>query len=270
MTTSVTSYIQGHDASTLASHRSRSAEGNAHYLLDKITAYSTILDIGCGPGTITCDFAKYAEQGQIVGLDYSESVVEEAMNEAKRRGVTNVEFRVGDAQHLPFPDSSFDIVHVHAVLVHLPHPLTVMKEMRRVCKYGGYIAAREPDWSTCIIHPYNPALERWKELHIALKRLEGAEPDAGRHLVEWALAAGFQPNRVRLTADILMYAGKDEVSWWGKLYSERMKTEFGRRAVDSKLTTADEVQLVERAYLDWSEQPSGIWALTQMCLLCQK
>lgn len=267
---SVTSYVQGHDAATVKSHQSRSAEKQADYLVPHIQATSHVLDVGCGPGTITCDFARYASQGTVIGLDFSEKVIEQARSEADSRGSKNVSFQIGTAHSIPFEDNSFDIVHCHAVLVHLPNALAAIKEMRRVCKPNGYIAAREPDWDTCVIHPHSSALERWKAVQAELKRNEGAEPNAGRHLREWAVSAGFDSDRVQVTSNVLQYSGKEEVKWWGELYSARMSTEFGQRAVKTGLVSEKEVQGFAAAYLDWSKSEIGIWAMMHMRLLAQK
>ncbi|CAK4030327.1 Hypothetical predicted protein [Lecanosticta acicola] len=266
-----TSYIQGHDAATLQSHQSRSAKKQADYLLPHIRSDSHILDVGCGPGTITIDFATYAVQGKVIGVDSSSEVIEQAKEEAiKRKMSKEVTFEVAGAHDLPYPDNGFDIVHCHAVLVHLPDPVAAMKEMRRVCKKGGLIAAREPDWSTCVIHPYYAKLERWKEVFGQLKRNEGAEPNAGRHLSEWAVNAGFSSDDVTLAANVLSYSGREQVKWWGELYSSRVKTEMGKRAVSSGLATKQEVEQFSKAYLDWSKEQSAIWAMMHMRLLCRK
>ena len=135
---SVTTYTQGHDASTLQSHQSRSAEKQADYLLPHIKPTSHVLDVGCGPGTITCDFSKYTLQGSVVGVDYSSEVIEKAQAEATSRGCEkNVTFQVAAAHNLPFPDETFDIVHCHPVLVPLPDATGVLKEMRQAGKPGG-------------------------------------------------------------------------------------------------------------------------------------
>ena len=266
----VTSYIQGHDAATLRSHQSRNAESQADYLLPYIKADSHILDVGCGPGTITCGLAKYAPQGKVLGVDYSEEVVEKARKEARERGVENVSFQAGSAHELPFEDESFDVVHCHAVLVHLPDALSALKEMRRVCKAGGYVAAREPDWDTCVIHPYSTAIERWKAVQAQLKRSEGAEPNAGRHLAEWAFASGFDVDKVQVTSNVLQYFGKEHRKFWGELYVKRMDTELKNRAVKAGLATSEEIDEWAKAYLDWSKAEAGIWAMMHMRLLCQK
>ena len=119
----VTSYLQDHDSATLESHRSRTASRIASHLLPYLKPNSKILDIGCGPGTITCDFAGFCPRGQIIGIDYSAEVIEEAKKEGERRGIKNVRFEVGDVNGLKFEHESFDVVHCNAVLVHLPDPV---------------------------------------------------------------------------------------------------------------------------------------------------
>lgn len=200
-----TTYNHGNDAATLRSHSSRTAEAQADYLLPYIKPKAHILDVGCGPGTITCGLANYAPEGKITGIDSSLEVIEKAKSEAK--DVSNVTFQVGQAHSLPFEDETFDIVHCHAVLVHIPDPAAAVKEMRRVCKTGGDIAAREPDLDTCVMHPHYPALEKWKVVQGQMKRNEGAEPNAGRHLAAWATAAGCAIEDIQGSSNTLQYFG---------------------------------------------------------------
>ncbi|KAF2170862.1 hypothetical protein M409DRAFT_63900 [Zasmidium cellare ATCC 36951] len=263
-------YMQGHGESVLASHRTRSAEKQADYLLPKITATSRILDVGCGPGTITCDFARIASQGQVFGVDYSEAALGSAQNEARDRSITNITFQTGTAHSLPFDDETFDIVHCHAVLVHIPDVPTALREMRRVCKTGGYVAAGEPDWGTCIIHPHDARLQRWIEVHRELKRRENVEPNCGRHLATWALEAGFDQDKVNVDCDVLRYFGTEQVRWWGQLYSKRMPTEVGERAIKYGVATAEEVEQFATAYLQWSQMKGALWAMTRMKFLGEK
>ena len=268
--TTPTSYIQGYDASTLKSHQSRSAKVQSDYLLPFVKSTSRILDVGCGPGTITCDFARYAHRGSVTGVDFSEKVIEQALSEAAARGLDNVDFQTASAHNLPFEDDTFDVVHCHALLVHLPKASGAIKEMRRVCKVGGYVGCREPDWDSLAIHPHSPALEKWKEVSAQLKRNEGAEPNAGRQLAEWAVHAGFSPEQVQVSCNVLQYIGEEEVKWWGTLYANRVRTEFGERAVSSGLVTKDEIEQFASAYVEWSDTKFGLWAMMHMRLLCQK
>ena len=269
----VTTYIQGHGPSTVASHQSRSAAKQAGYLLSHITPTSHILDVGCGPGTITCDFAALAHASTVIGVDYSDDVLATARNEASKRGLSNVDFQSGSAFELPFEDGTFDVVHCHALLVHLPNAPAAVKEMRRVLKPNGYLGMREPDWFTCVIHPPYPELTRWINVQAELKRREGAEPNAGRHLAEWCLESGFEGGRIEVRCDVLSYSGEEEIGWWGELYAKRMGTEVGKRAVETGLATEEEVEGWREGYLRWAREggeKGGIWAMMHMKVLARK
>lgn len=266
----VTSYVHGHDAATLQSHQSRSAQKQAHYMLHLIKPDSTILDVGCGPGTITCDFASLAPQGNVVGVDYTEDVLGAARAEAANRNIKNIDFQIADAQKLPFADNTFDIVHCHAVLVHVLNAEKVLSEMRRVCKPGGHVTAREPDWETCVMQPYDSRLYRWKEIRISMTKAQGAEPNAGRHLSAWAAAVGFASQNVLITSNVLQYASKDERKWWGNLWADRVRRDFATRAVEAGVISVEEIDGISEAYTQWGQSETGIWALMHMMLVCQK
>lgn len=265
-----TTYTQGHDKATLSSHASRTAEVQADYLLPHIEPHHHILDVGCGPGTITCGFAKYANKGKVTGVDFSATVIDHARAAAEANGVSGVLFQVAGAHDLPFPEAAFDVVHCHAVLVHLPDPEAAVREMRRVCKLGGFLAAREPDLDTCIIHPHHPALEKWRRLQAQMQRTEGAEPNAGRHLATWALNAGFARDKIQVSSDTLQYATKPEVRWWGEMYAKRLDGEAKERALRIGIASGADVNEVRDAYRWWSEQAGAIWAVMHIKLLAQK
>lgn len=137
------SYQLGHAAANLTSHNARTAALHAKYLLPYIQPTSKVLDIGCGPGSITLDFATIAAAGHATGIDYSDSAIEASKQNAVARGIKNCDFKQGDAYHLDAQDGEFDIVHTHQTLIHLQDPVAAVKEMKRVCKPGGVVAARE-------------------------------------------------------------------------------------------------------------------------------
>ncbi len=83
---------------------------------------------------------------------------------------------------LDLPDASFDIVHAHQVLQHLTDPVAALREMRRVCKPDGVVAARDSDYAAMTWYPEIPALTRWLSLYHDVTRSNGAEADAGRRL----------------------------------------------------------------------------------------
>jgi ubiquinone/menaquinone biosynthesis C-methylase UbiE len=139
-------YSHGHHDSVLRSHQWRTAENSAAYLLPWLKPADRLLDVAVGPGTITVDFAERLVGpivGTVVGIDSAPAAVSATLRLAAERGVTNLSVSVGDVYDLEFPDASFDVVHAHQLLQHLSDPIAALREMRRVCRAGGLVAARE-------------------------------------------------------------------------------------------------------------------------------
>ena len=182
-------YTHGHHDSVLRSHRWRTVDNSAAYLAPHLEPGVDVLDVGCGPGTITVDIACRIAPGHVVGIDAAADVLETARQEAQ--GVDNLEFAPGDVYALTFADATFDIVHAHQVLQHLHDPVAALREMRRVCKPDGIVAARDSDYATFTWYPAYPALDAWLTLYHEIARANRGEPDAGRFLLAWAHEAGF-------------------------------------------------------------------------------
>ena len=107
-----------------------------------------LLDVGCGPASITADLAELVAPGRVVALDASPSAIEAARATLAARGLLGgVELAVGDAFALPFEDGAFDVVHAHQVLQHVHDPVAALKEMRRVVRPGGTVAVRDAVYS---------------------------------------------------------------------------------------------------------------------------
>ena len=98
-----------------------------------------LLDVGCGPGSITRGFAERLSPGQVIGLDLSKEIVAAARQDAAARGLANLQYEQGNVYALPFPDTSFDVVYAPYVISVVPDPVAVTREMHRVCRPGGKI-----------------------------------------------------------------------------------------------------------------------------------
>ena len=176
----------------LRSHRRRTAEDSAAYLLPHLEPGLTVLDIGCGPGTITADLAERVAPGRVLAVDQVADVLDVARAEIQRRNLSNVTFATADVHNLEFPDGAFDVVHAHQVLQHVADPVQALREMRRVCRPGGIVAARDADYAGFIWFPRLPALDLWLDLYEKAARANRGEPDAGRRLLSWAMKTGFR------------------------------------------------------------------------------
>lgn len=255
-------YTHGHHESVLRSHRWRTAENSAGYLLPHLRRGQSLLDVGCGPGTVTVDLARRLAPGEVVGLDNAAVVLEDARAAAAGAGLVNLRFLEGDAYQLPFEDDSFDVVHAHQVLQHLTDPVAALREMKRVARPGGIVAVRDADYAAMTWYPPSAALDEWLALYHEVTQVNDAQADAGRRLLSWALAAGFDPAGIIPTAGVWSYSSQEDRTWWGTLWADRsVASDFARQAVEHNL--ADDVALEHLAdgWREWSEQPDGWFAI---------
>ena len=252
-------YLHGHHDSVLRSHRWRTAENSAAYLLPWLAPAAHVLDVGCGPGTITVGLADHVPAGRVTGIDAAAEALADARAEAARGGQRNVSFEVGDVRHLDFDDAAFDVVHAHQVLQHLADPVAALAEMRRVCRPGGIVAARDGDYGGFLWFPEDPELAEWRVLYQRVARAVGGEPDAGRRMLAWARSAGFTD--VRASASVWLFATPDERSWWGGLWADRLThSAFGEHAVGQGLATPADLQRLASAWHRWAASADG-WFL---------
>ncbi|MFG3338975.1 class I SAM-dependent methyltransferase [Glycomyces sp. NPDC048151] len=251
-------YIHGHHESVLRSHAWRTAENSAAYLLPELQADSTILDIGCGPGTISADFAALVPKGHVTAVDYAPGIVEQAEKEAESRGVANMSFAVADVHDLQYEDNTFDVVHAHQVLQHVGDPVQALREMRRVAKPGGVVAVRDSDYRAFTWFPEAEGLTKWLDLYEEVARAGGGEPDAGRMLKAWALRAGFDEKSIRATSTTWTFSSDAEREWWGGLWADRaLHSDFAKQAVAGGHGTQDELQAISQSWKSWGENPEG-------------
>src|SRR2546430_15636712 len=100
-------YTHGHHESVLRSHKWRTVDNSAAYLAPHLRSNISVLDLGCGPGTITADIGRRVAPGRVLGIDASADVIEEAHREAG--GGPDVEVSAGDLHGLGMDDPTFDV-----------------------------------------------------------------------------------------------------------------------------------------------------------------
>jgi SAM-dependent methyltransferase len=253
-------YAHGHHQSVLRAHGARTAEGSAAYLLPHLQPGWRLLDVGCGPGTITLGLAEAVAPGEVVGVDFAEEAVRSAQAEAQERGDTRTRFRRADVTALPFEDDSFDVVHAHQVFHHLNDPVAALREMRRVCRPGGLVAVREVDYAGMVWFPELPGIARWHDTFRALSRANGAEPDAGRRLRAWARAAGLAD--ASISSSTWTYASTEDAAWWGNSQAERVvRSSFGEQSVERGLATPAGLEEMAQAWRAWGADPDACFVM---------
>jgi SAM-dependent methyltransferase len=228
-----------------------------------------LLDVGCGPGTITMDLADLVGPGgRVTALERTEGALDLARAEATRREVGNVDFVVGNVEDLDLADDSFDVVHAHQVLQHVGDPVLALREMRRVCRPGGVVAARDSDYGGFVWHPRVDELDRWLQVYSAVARSNDAEPDAGRRLLSWAHAAGLDD--VSVGSSTWCYSTPDDRAWWGGLWAERIvDSDLARQAVDGGLATVDELATIAAGWRRWAAEADGWFSVLHAELIAR-
>jgi len=190
---------------------------------------SHVLDVGCGVGITACYLAK--EYGcKVVGLDLSEMMVKRSKERAKRKNVEDkVEFKIGDAQDLPFNDGVFDAVICESVVAFPKDKQKVVSEYARVTKPGGYVGINEVTWVE------TPPPELIEYLSRALGGVEFSTPDGWKRLLERAGLAGIVARTYKTSAwrqwasEVRQMDPRDYLGAWGKFFSLCFKSPAVRK-----------------------------------------
>jgi SAM-dependent methyltransferase len=261
-------YTHGHAEPVLRSHRWRTAQNSAAYLLPFLKPGQSLLDVGSGPGTITADLAELLVPGRVTALETTADALALTRQGVADRWVPNVDFVVGDVHALDFADDTFDVVHAHQVLQHVADPVIALREMRRVCRTGGIVAARDSDYAAFTWYPEVPELDEWMVLYQRVARSNGGEPNAGRHLVAWAHAAGFTD--VTASANAWCFAGPGRARFWGDMWAERiLHSGIATQVVEDGFGTTDDLERISAGWSRWAAHPDAFFATTLGEIICR-
>lgn len=261
-------YTHGHHESVLRSHRNRTVENSAAYLIPHLTPGISVLDVGSGPGTITADLAERVAPGRVTALEATDEALSLTLAECEAQDLDNVDFVVGDVHALDLPDDTFDVVHAHQVLQHVGDPVQALREMRRVCKPDGVVAARDGDYAAFAWYPLLPELDEWLDLYERAARANGGEPDAGRRLKAWARAAGFA--EVTATASSWCYTSDDDRAWWGGMWADRiLASALTTQVLDEGLTTQADLERISAGWRTWAADPDAWFLVPHGEILCR-
>lgn len=212
-------YTPGHNenASDFMSRRSFSSHGEffSAYLAPGLS----VLDCGCGPGTITLGISERVAPGAVMGVDFGASQIERATRTALGVGRSNVVFQTADCYALPFEDASFDRVFSHALMEHLSDPVRALAECYRVLKSNGIIGVCSPDWGGFMLSPTSRELTRAIEAYTSLQSKNGGNVGVGRQLGTLLTKSGFK--NVQMSARYECYPSLNFIGEYLALQLER-------------------------------------------------
>ena len=247
-------------------HGRRTAERHAAFFLPLLRPGMALLDIGCGPGSITLGLARAVAPGPCTGLDSDAGVIAAATAAASAEA--NLRFEHANAEQLPYGDATFGAVFMHAVLQHLDDRAAVLAEAWRVLRPGGVIGVADADFGGSVIAPAPEPLEQAVGLMARLRRGRG-DAFVGRKLGTLLAGAGFEDVRSGAVADC---DGTAEVtSRVGMFQSAYFAApEFQAYAVAFGLATAAECDAMSRAWLEWGGTPGASWTRFWCCATARK
>jgi SAM-dependent methyltransferase len=227
-----------------------------------------VLDVGCGPGSISVGLAAAVAPGLVLAIDLAGDVLAHGRELAAERGLDNVRFEQVDVLTLD-ASTAFDVVYAHQVLQHVPDPPAALAAMRRLLAPGGLLAVRDGDYGTCTWSPPAPKLTRWLEIYRAVARRNGGEPDAGRHLYGWVRRAGFGETRVSGTT--WTFPGHESPAAWAESWAERtVDSNLGRTAVEYGVATAAELAAVAAGFRRWGASADAFFSIGHVEVLARR
>jgi ubiquinone/menaquinone biosynthesis C-methylase UbiE len=180
----------------------------------QITRGAHVLDVACGQGAVLVPAAqRVGPEGSVIGIDLSEGMVQQAASLLDHLGLTQAEARPMDAEHLEFPDATFDFVVCGFSFQFFPHLEQALSEARRVLKPAGQIVAttwadRDPRWKW---------YDDLRNAHQATVKLTSWSLDRREELLDWFGRAGFVNIRIASRELDMVYADEDE--WWARQWS---------------------------------------------------
>jgi ubiquinone/menaquinone biosynthesis C-methylase UbiE len=243
-------------------HAKRTAERDAAFFLPHLKSGMRLLDVGCGPGSITLGLALRVDPAHTVGIDPSESVIETARSLAKAQPAKHLTFEVGNIYEPRFPAESFDAIFAHQVLQHLHRPVDALRQVRALLTSGGVVGVRDVDWGSTTFYPENQGIRRFLTLYYELARRNGGQPDAGRYLRHWVREAGFV--EIRVTTATVSYTDSAATREWADTYANRtLHSHIAEKCLEYGLATHSELEAIAASWRAWGQDPDAFWCFSQ-------
>jgi SAM-dependent methyltransferase len=252
-------YTQRANAAFEAELAARTVSRDAAFVLPHLRPGMRLLDVGCGPGSITLGLAQAVSPGEVVGVDIQAAQVEQARTLAGSKEITNVRFEAASVYALPFPDRCFDAAFANGVVMHLAEPVRALAELRRVLRPGGIAAIRDPDFGASLYAPITPLLERLLALRVRVRRHNGGDPFRPRHYRRLLLEAGFM--RAEAGASI-EGGGSEEKTRRHAAFLKAMLGGFGPTLIKHRWMDQAAIAAMAEEIDAWAGRPDAFYTTT--------
>lgn len=232
-------YPFGYNDAAVNIMKTRTAQDNAKLFLNYAKPNMHILDVGCGPGSITIGLAQALPDCHIIGIDKEGSQLDIASEAALQHKVVNCSFEQASIFELPYENDSFDAVYGHTILMHFKEVEAALAEIRRVLKPGGYISFREVDFGSNIFYPSDSALAEVMGLFRRSFFHNDANPDLGRSLAHLLEQNGFSVKEFNISMSQATTLAQKE-GMYQSMVSLWQQAEFPAQAVELGWITQDQ------------------------------
>ena len=237
--------LSRHTAATLAA-----------YLLPHLQPGMRMLDIGCGPGSISVGLAAAVAPGKFFGIDMEQSQLDRATVAAREAGLSNARFEVADALNLPFPDDHFDAVHCSSVLMHIPDTIAALAEIKRALKPGGIMGARDAIVEQDFYEPNIGNIYGISEMFAAMMTSNGGHPHMGKELRARLTEAGFVD--VEATGSVQTWGSPSGIAFLANdLVTRYLDPPFADTAISRGFATQEQIEGWRKALDEWKDHPGA-------------
>ena len=237
----------------------RTADQQAAFVLPYLRPGMNLLDISCGPGTITLGLAQAVTPGHVIGIDHDRLHIEAAQALAANQGVTNVTFQIGDAFSLPFEDGTLDAAFENNMFTHLaPNAVRAAREVYRVLKPQGFFAVRDVDADSVVWGNLSEPIRQLDRLFTAWHQSRGSDITLGKHLPTILRQAGFTNTIKCVSADTK--GSPEETRSHAEITISLLDGPFGRDIMDNDWVDWSMVKRLKESIREWGEHPDAFFA----------
>ena len=240
-------------------YAARTADHQAAFVLPYLRPGMNLLDVGCGPGTITLGLAQAVAPGEVTGIDHDATNIQAARARLAQEKIASVNFQLGDALSLPFEDGIFDAAFENDMLTHLPQDaVRAAREVYRVLKPGGLFAARDVEAGAVVWGNMVEPLKQLDELMIAWQQSRGSDVTLGRRLPAILRQTGFITTIKSVSADT---KGTPEATRsHADMTVSLLDGPFGEAIVENGWAGKAAVERLKKSIREWANHPDAFFA----------
>jgi ubiquinone/menaquinone biosynthesis C-methylase UbiE len=261
-------YSGGYSPIIIDQFKQRSFSKQGAFLLPYLKSGLTVLDCGCGPGSMTLDIAELVNPSRVFGIDSSPIQIEQALLLQQQRAVGNASFTTGSVYQLPYEDEQFDIVFAHAVLYHLQHPEQALAEFKRVLKPNGLVALRDACHSGDMMMPESPDLTAvWATIEKVFIHQCGNIYFGSQHK-QALLEQGFQNITVSCSYDT--FATEIEKDSIRNCWQQFLNIDHRQLILEQQWLTETELARQCAALSEWCANPASFFARARCEAIARK